>query len=152
MDEASLRVVVDTNVWISAFLNADGAPAAILDAFLARRFRLVASETLLDEIQEVAYRDRIRRRWRRRDDDVTGVIHHLRDRAISCSPPGTLQVCRDPKDDFLVETAIVGGARYIVSRDDDLKRDLDLMVYLRERGIEVLSVAQFLDLLAESSG
>jgi predicted nucleic acid-binding protein len=55
---------------------------------------------------------------------------------------------RDPDDDILLETALVGGAQYFVSRDDDVKRDQELLARLRERGVEVLSVAQFLDLLA----
>ena len=58
--------------------------------------------------------------------------------------PGELHLCRDPEDDFLLETALLGGADCMVSRDDDLKRDLDLIDYLRTSGVEVLSVAQFL--------
>ena len=37
---------------------------------------------------------------------------------------GRLQICRDPDDDQIVEAAIGGEAKYLVTRDDDLKRDL----------------------------
>jgi putative PIN family toxin of toxin-antitoxin system len=47
------RVVVDTNVWVSALLNRDGYPAQVLSAFQARRFILVFSEPLLDKLTEV---------------------------------------------------------------------------------------------------
>jgi predicted nucleic acid-binding protein len=48
---------------------------------------------------------------------------------------------------MVVETAIEGGARYIVSRDEDLTRDLDLVEALQVYGVEVLTVARFLELL-----
>jgi len=39
---------------------------------------------------------------------------------------GRLKLCRDPRDDMILETAIVGKATHIVSRDEDLTRDLAL--------------------------
>ena len=151
MAEARPRVLVDTNVWISAFINVAGAPARVLDAFLADRFVPVVSDALLDEIREVLQRPRIRRRWQVSGDDVATALELLKDRAIQAIPTGSLHLCRDPDDDILLETAVVGGARYFVSRDDDIKRDQELMAQLRERGIEVLSVARFLILLETRS-
>lgn len=52
---------------------------------------------------------------------------------------------------FLLEAAILGGAQYFVSRDDDIKGDQELIARLREHGVEVLSVARFLSLLATRS-
>lgn len=52
--------------------------------------------------------------------------------------------CRDPDDDLILETAILGQAQYAVSRDDDIKRDLDLLDHLRAHGVTVSSVQQFL--------
>lgn len=52
---------------------------------------------------------------------------------------------------MVVETAIEGRARYIVSRDEDLTRDLDLVAALEAYGIEVLTVARFLELLEAES-
>lgn len=148
MPEAAPRAFVDTNVWISALINAAGAPARMLDAVLEERFVLVVSQALFDEIREVLARPRVRQRCRFSDDDLSAIFALLRDRAIEVSPAGELQMCRDPDDDILLETAILGGAQYAISRDDDLKRDLDLTERLREHGVEVLSVAQFLRVLA----
>jgi len=47
----------------------------------------------------------------------------------------------------MLETAIQGPADYVVSRDDDIKRDLNLIAHLHEHNIEVVTVAQFLALL-----
>jgi predicted nucleic acid-binding protein len=57
-------------------------------------------------------------------------------------------VCRDPDDDVLLETALAGHASYIVSRDGDLTRDLDLHEAATRLGLTPVTVAQFLQLLA----
>lgn len=51
---------------------------------------------------------------------------------------------RDPDDDVLLETALAGHAPYIVSRDEDLTRDLDLHETASRLGIHIATVAQFL--------
>jgi predicted nucleic acid-binding protein len=58
-----------------------------------------------------------------------------------------LRVCRDPDDNVVLETALLGHASYAVSRDDDIKRDRDLIAQMEARGIKVLSVQQFVNLL-----
>ena len=60
---------------------------------------------------------------------------------------GELQLCRDPDDDLILETAVLGRARYAVSRDDDLKGDRDLVANMIPMGVEVLTVQHFLERL-----
>jgi len=62
-----------------------------------------------------------------------------------------LQICRDPDDDEILEAAIGGKARYLVTRDDDLKRDLDLIKMARRQGVRVVSVRQFLRQLSRET-
>ena len=151
MPEDIPRVLVDTNVWISAFINGAGTPAQVLDAFWEDRFAPVVSEPLLSEIQDVAYRPDVRRLCRFGDDILAAILARLRHRSIPAVPTGGLHLCRDPRDDFVLETAMLGRAQVVVSRDDDIKPDLDLIAHLQEHGIEVLSVAQFIEWLTARS-
>jgi len=57
-----IRAVVDTNVWISAFINPNGAPARLLRQLALGYFIFVTSPYLLDEVADVLGRTRIRRR------------------------------------------------------------------------------------------
>jgi putative PIN family toxin of toxin-antitoxin system len=57
------RVVVDTNVWVSALLNPAGYPARVLAALRARRFILVVSQAMLDELRDVLLRPRLTRKY-----------------------------------------------------------------------------------------
>ncbi|MGQ0603582.1 MAG: PIN domain-containing protein [Anaerolineales bacterium] len=53
-------------------------------------------------------------------------------------------LCRDPDDDIVLETAVVGKATHVVSRDEDITRDTDLFAQLKQLGIEPITVARFL--------
>ena len=53
-----MRVVVDTNVLVSAFMNPDGAPRRIVDLLLARAFVILHDDRILGEYWEVLLRPR----------------------------------------------------------------------------------------------
>jgi putative PIN family toxin of toxin-antitoxin system len=146
-----LRVLVDTNVWVSALLNPHGFPARVLAALKAGRFQPVLSEPLLDELLDVLSRPRLVTKYRLTAHDIAELATLLEEKAVRVAPHGTLRLCRDPRDDVVLETAVLGGATYAVSRDDDLKRDLDLLEQMQTRGVAVVSVRQFLGLLEGAS-
>lgn len=149
MSDARPRAIIDTSVWISAFINPQGSPARILGHLASAAFVPVFSPAWLDEIDKVVHRPRIRRLIRFTDTDLARFRRLIEDSGVAAFPTGQLRLCRDPNDDFLLETAILGRARFIVSRDDDLKRDLDLIAHLRQRGVEIVTVAQFLQALTD---
>ncbi|GBC96990.1 hypothetical protein HRbin16_02806 [bacterium HR16] len=69
-----MRVVVDTNVWVSALLNPHGSPARLVRAFRDGLFEAVASEPLLREIEAVVRRPRI---WHKYQLDEDIVVRYL---------------------------------------------------------------------------
>jgi uncharacterized protein len=145
------RVVVDTNVWISALLNPLGAPARVLLALEAGLFTLIASEPLLAEIPSVLTRPRISRKYHLGLEEAEALVGRLRRRAMLVYPTGNVKLCRDPKDDMVIETAILGAADTLVTRDDDLKGDSQLAQLLEAGGIEVMTVRRFLSALPTES-
>lgn len=144
-----MRVVVDTNVWVSAVLNPDGHPARLLDAFRQRRFTPVVSRPLIEELADVLQRPRLVRRFRVEKSAVQDLIELISARSFWVEITGNLHLCRDARDDMVLETALRGQAQYLVSRDDDLKRDLNLIAHLRANGTDIVSVQQFLEALGE---
>jgi uncharacterized protein len=150
MTDEPTRVFIDTNIWISAFINPSGPPAAVLAAFFnTDGIIAVISQPFLDELADVLTRSRIRRRLQVIGEDADEILDRIRRKAVTVYPTGAIQLCRDEKDDVMLETAILGRAHYIVSRDDDIKRDLNLIAHLHEHNIEVVTVAQFLALIGE---
>jgi putative PIN family toxin of toxin-antitoxin system len=134
-------------VWISALINPHGYPARLKDAWLDGKFQIVVSVALLDELADVLSRPRIRDKYLLKAEDVGEFLRLIAQRSIAVSTTGNLRLCRDPDDDLVLETAVLSGAQYAVSRDDDLKRDQELISRMEERGIEVLSVQRFLERL-----
>ena len=147
MIELLVRIVIDTNIWVSALISPRGEPARLMRAVRDRRIQLVMSPPLLAEVRAVLRRPRIRRRIDLDDGDIDVFIREAIDQALHVTTRGDFRLSRDPKDDMVVETAIEGGAQYIVSRDEDLTRDLDLLNAIQGYGIEVLTVARFLERL-----
>lgn len=136
------RVVLDTNVLISAALSPHGKPSACL-AWVLDNATLLASRDLLDELQTrlarskfSKYVDEPQRRAFVADLALTAVLVDVR---------GVVRLCRDPDDDKLLEIIVAGGADCLVTGDQDL------LVLDPFQGIPILTPAAFLEAVVKSS-
>ena len=93
-----MRVLVDTNVWVSALINKLGFPARVLQALKEERFEPILSQVLIKELREVLSCPRLRKYVR--EQDIDELVTLLRNRAIWVEPLGELHLCRDPDDDL----------------------------------------------------
>jgi putative PIN family toxin of toxin-antitoxin system len=143
--------LLDTNVWVSAFLKPSGPPGQVVTAWSRDKFSAVTSISQLTELAEVLNRPRLLLRFRYPQRDAERFVRLIAARATLVETSGELKACRDPDDDEILEAAIRGKATYLVTRDDDLKRDLDLIKMARYHGVRVVSVKQFLRRLARQS-
>ena len=108
------------------------------------------SQPLLDEIANVLSRSRIKKKYGLNDFDIQRFVDTIKANAQVVTPTGKIHICRDPNDDLILETAILGGANYVVSRDEDITRDSDLRTRLAEHDITPITVQQFIDLLTHA--
>lgn len=74
-----MNVVLDTNVFVSAFIKHEGNPARILS--LSDQYTLLLSDAILAETRMVLGRPRIRRKYKVTDDLVQGYLQALEDLA-----------------------------------------------------------------------
>src|SRR3990172_7046655 len=72
-----MRVVLDTNVLVSALLTAGGPPDAIVRAAYNGDFQLVASSPLVAELRSVLIRPRIKERLGWSDQEIAALYHAL---------------------------------------------------------------------------
>ena len=112
------RVVVDTNVLISAVLRPRGAPRAVVDAIRSAGGSLLFSDETIDELRTRIQRPKFDRYVSREDRAV--YVAQLEAVAEWVSIAGATLGCRDPEDDKLLETALMGSAACIVTGDEDL--------------------------------
>lgn len=135
------RVVLDTNVLVSATIRPEGTPGRILVELAAGAFESVTSPPILEETRETLHSEELRPYQRLSPQEIEDLLDTVE--RVSLLVPGTsaVTVCRDPDDDKFFAAAIEGAAAYIVSGDADLQA---IGSY---RGITVLSPAKFLRIL-----
>ncbi|HID64163.1 MAG TPA: putative toxin-antitoxin system toxin component, PIN family [Anaerolineae bacterium] len=150
-DQPSLRVVVDANVLVRGTLSATGGSALALEAIKRRRCVLITSRQHLSGLYDVLGRSRITRKYGVTDKERQRLVGRLYAGAILVTPIGTLSLCRDPKDDYLLELALLGQATHLVTEDDDLHGDPAIRSVFRDYGVRLVHVAQFLVDLASAS-
>lgn len=141
-----MRVVIDTNVVVSALLSSTGIPAQILEAWRLDAFELVVSEPILVEYRKSLSYERLLARHRMSQEEITEVVEGFREYAVLVAPNQKIEaVPDDPEDNKFLEGALAGEAAYVVSGDSHL---LALRHY---QDIQILSPAAFLTLLRGES-
>ena len=109
-----MRVVLDTNVLIAAFI-ARGVCADIFERVVDEH-ELLLSPFILEEFERVMARKFGLNRGR-----VTRAVELLRRKGGVCEPaPLEIPVCRDPDDDQVLALGLEGKAQVLVTGDDDL--------------------------------
>lgn len=132
-----IRVVFDTNVIVSAMLFTSSVPRESIE-IASSRGTILFSEALADELNIVLNQDRFDRYLSRRQRERFLELLVRESEFVEITE--SVQVCRDPKDDRILELAVNGDAAYIVTGD------ADLLVLNPFRGIEILRPADFLKL------
>jgi putative PIN family toxin of toxin-antitoxin system len=132
-----MRLVVDTNILISALLAGSSLPAHLIVLWREGRFDLLTSAEQLDELMRVTRYPKIRERLA---PALAGrLINELRDIAVVVSDLPVVSVSPDPYDNYLLAIASAGAADFLVTGD---KRDLlELKLY---EGIRIITVRDFL--------
>jgi putative PIN family toxin of toxin-antitoxin system len=128
-----MRVVIDTNIFISGF-RTDGNPKLVLDLAFARQFVLVINESILGELKRILPR-KLKWSTSMTEAAIEGIVQ------IAEIVSGDLRVkaCIDPDDDRILEAAIAGRAECIVTGDGDLLR------MKRYEAVEILTAREFLE-------
>lgn len=151
------RLVFDTSVLISAALWRGKPFEAVQLAREAEAVLLFCDETL-EELATRLMREKFDP-WGSRTKrlqfirDIRGVMEPIK-------ITGRLQLCRDPKDDKVIETALVGRADCLVTGDRDLlalrpigeSSGADKLEDALYEGVAVVRPAEFLRLLAVERG
>jgi uncharacterized protein len=134
-----MRVVLDTNVLISAFISDQGSPAQLLALCHAGGLELLVSPDTLAELRRVLTYPRVRKRLSYTDEQINQYIGLLEEIGVVITPPSVARVVLgDADDDKFVALALAGGAQYLVSGD------AHLLSVGRYQGITILKPAAFL--------
>jgi uncharacterized protein len=110
-----MRVVLDTNILVSALVSAAGTPSRLIDAWLDEAFTLCSHPLQLDEPRNVTRRPKLRALIR--PSDAGRLVNQIRRLA---EMPGRLPDVRRslyPDDDFLLALCEAGKADWLATGD-----------------------------------
>lgn len=112
-----MRFVFDTNVIVNALLFEESKPAQVFFSAL-QHGEILLSVDLVNEIHEVIYRKKFDHYISNEQRDAflialvqTGTLMEITE---------SIRVCRDPKDNMILELAVSGKADVVISGDKDL--------------------------------
>ncbi len=146
MKVEALRVVIDTNVWISAALTPDGAPSKVVRRVLEQGVAVFSAAT---------FAELDARLWKPKFDrylsmDLRRRLLHDIDAAafwVEVSPAMAARAyCRDVEDDKFIHTALAAQSPWLVTGDRDL---LDVPPIT---GLRILTPAEALELPEFNAG
>ena len=111
-----IRVIIDTNLYISMLIGK--RIVELRPIFAHPKYELVITNALIQEIRLVTSRPKFIRYFKH--EDVEEFLQYLTNNSICYQIEKIPKRCRDPKDDFLLELAVVADADYLLSGDSDL--------------------------------
>ena len=107
----ALRLVVDTNIVVSAALKHDGLQRTVLLLAITKPARLYTTDAIMAEYREVLARPKMKIRKGLQQQ----VLQLIRSRSYSVEPVRLLQVTPDPDDNQFLECADAARADYLVT-------------------------------------
>lgn len=110
-----MRLILDTNVLLSAFIKVDSKPYKIIQAWLDDRFDLLSTVEQLEEVTRVSRYPHVRRFIE--PAEVGWLVNRIRDRALIIERLPKVDASPDPGDNFLLAMAEEGNADYLVTGD-----------------------------------
>jgi putative PIN family toxin of toxin-antitoxin system len=132
-----VRLILDTNVLISALLAGTSLPARLVALWREGQFDLLTSAEQLDELMRVTRYPRIRQRLR---PAMAGrLINEIRNLAIPLAALPIVTVSPDPYDNYLLAMAVAGTADFLITGDKG-----DLLALKTYEGTKILTTREFL--------
>jgi len=136
-----IRVVLDTNIVISATLRAGGLPEAVFNLAIDGVIRLCLSEPVLAEYEEVLRRPRLAIP----PEKAANALARIREKCAMVAPTVEVRECSDPDDDIFLECAEEAQADYLVTGNrkdfpDDWKKT------------RIVTAREFLAIIADIQG
>jgi hypothetical protein len=112
----SKKVILDTNLWISFLITKN---YSFIDKYVEnQKVTLIFSKELIQEFLTVATRPKFQKYFT--DQDIQKLLRSFDNFAIIIETTSNIEICRDFKDNFLLNLAIDSKADFLVTGDNDL--------------------------------
>lgn len=142
-----VKAVVDTNIWVSGLIMTSQAAAKLVDEWKTGKFGVIISEQQIVEIYEVLTRPKFLTKYCITEKEVRDLVRSIKDKAERVTLKGGIELCRDPDDNIIIETAIRGKSKYLITGDRDITDDKRILSFLLQHDVSIISISKFLNLI-----
>ncbi len=136
-----IKVIIDTNLFISFLIGK--RLKRLKSSLIESSVELIFAEQNIQELQIVTERSKFRKYFSK--TDVVNLVKFLRITGSVLSIDEVEELCRDPKDDFLLALSKKAKADYLVTGDKDL---LEMINYHKT---QIITVSKFETILNEGT-
>jgi uncharacterized protein len=137
-----LRVVLDANVFVSAYLNPEGTPGQIVQSFLRDgSFELGLAEPIIAEVLEALAYPRMLKAARSEIEPALWFEDLVVLSQLVADDIAVPRLSGDPDDDTCIACAIAGRATFLVTGDPDL------LTVRQHEGVRIVTPRSFLDVI-----
>jgi uncharacterized protein len=135
-----MRVVLDTNILVSALMIATGNPASIYRAWQEGQFTLLTCDEHLDELRTTLRKPAIDERIQ--PYKAGALVNEICKLAEIVDALPRVRRSPDPTDDFLLALSEAGGADYLVTGDKG-----GLLTLEFHKGTRIVSARAFAEII-----
>ena len=129
------RIIIDTNLWISFLITKNFT--RLDEIIFSKKCVLIFSQELLEEFLTVAKRPKFRRFFS--SSDIEEILETIQEYAEFIEVTSKTEVCKDPKDNFLLSLSMDGNADFLLTGDNDL------LILTKFRKTSIITISDFLD-------
>jgi uncharacterized protein len=131
------RIILDTNLWISFLISKS---LNKLDSLINNgKVKLLFSKESFEEFVEVVERPKFKRFFSSKD--IEQIITLFDQFGELVNVKSKVNICRDEKDNFLLNLSIDGKADYLITGDKDL------LVLKKIKKTRILTITEFLKIV-----
>jgi putative PIN family toxin of toxin-antitoxin system len=130
------KVVLDTNIFVSGIFFRPSNPGRIVDAWWEHKINLVISPPLFKEILKILVQTN--KRLGSKLSLIEKFKENVKEFAFWIKVEPEAKICRDSKDNMILDTAFQGGADFVVTEDKDL------LVLKKYKAVAIVTPARFI--------
>lgn len=112
-----MRIVIDTNLWISAFIS-NKFKVRLLNLISIPSIDIIGNHTLIQELKLTASRPKFQKYIS--SNNLNDLLNLIINRLEFINEESKIEMCRDSNDDFLLSICKDGNVDYLITGDKDL--------------------------------
>lgn len=134
-----MKVVIDTNVWLSGIFW-EGEASKIIEKAEKKEIQIIISEDILSEVTNVLNKEsKFQKYMLNLKLSIEEILRTILSISNLIETQSKLEIIRaDPKDNIILEAGLDGKVEYIISYDNHLLNMIEF------RGIKIISPGEFL--------